>query len=251
MGRLISNLFFLLFYMGNILLGAYEVGASTVTIKHRADPKVVPEWRAILSVINQFDIDFTSMLQPVSYRFESFRSCVLSLKKPAVASDDIVGGITGHFGERRVYIDHRHIRAAHVRHEHTVWICLNATLKQVQLCILLLTSGNVPAYSIYTYDLTLDGDRKVGNLQKIGMASCVGAHGFVGNRLTISGFAEGGLGSKAVIRLDKEIEMQAVKTIRGVATNSFQCPITALEAAIKVERVYAIRMIVEQGLVPF
>ncbi|EAZ97369.1 hypothetical protein MELB17_21270 [Marinobacter sp. ELB17] len=58
---------------------------------------MVPKRRAVLSIVNQLNVNLGLMAQPMPYGFEGFRGGVVALKKATVVSDGVVVGIAGYF----------------------------------------------------------------------------------------------------------------------------------------------------------
>src|ERR1700722_56867 len=89
----------------------------------RAEPKPVPESRATFAIIQNFDIDLAFVRQSGTNFGDGSPRAFGTLKKPAISTDNLFGGISGEIEEclvgqhdrivflTRIGHDHRHTRS--------------------------------------------------------------------------------------------------------------------------------------------
>ena len=91
----------------------------SIGVAHRADDKLVPERRAILAIVQQFELD---MIIIANERFAKLIDiswvCIWALEKAAIAADDFFGGVAGEIKEGEIGKNDRVVRLVRIAHDH-------------------------------------------------------------------------------------------------------------------------------------
>mmetsp|Transcript_10043 Transcript_10043/g.41424 ORF Transcript_10043/g.41424 Transcript_10043/m.41424 type:complete len:629 (-) Transcript_10043:181-2067(-) len=102
--------------VADVHLHADELGDGPVRQLDRRDGEQVPELLAILAVIEQADGDPLALLDRPGYLAHVVHVRLLPLEEPAVAVEDLLGGVSGHLQEPVRRVDDGAVRERRVAH---------------------------------------------------------------------------------------------------------------------------------------
>src|SRR5690606_1169007 len=92
----IGQFFPVFFMLGDVVLSTEKMGDVAVFIRYRGNIQLVPEHAAVFAVVSQFHPYFMAVFNRGGNLITAGLLAVFALKKTAIGTNNVFGGITGH-----------------------------------------------------------------------------------------------------------------------------------------------------------